>query len=422
MKRFSIFSVVILCVALFAGCGSDSRMVGGLLSVEEAFFEAVSRDESGEETDFQSGTLTCGECKDLEHMDFWTNLIRNNKWYEYCEERDLFTTSYVKVKVTDNGQACPYRTVTLRDKDDKAVFESVTDINGDCWLFANLKGEKETEFTLVCGEFTKKIDLGSENGSEIVVEAQTAAGTEKKTPALDVMFMIDTTGSMGDELQYLSIELSSIINNIKAEEKIEDVRVSVDFYRDEGDAYIIKTNLFTDDIDQAVQTVKNARADGGGDTPEAVHVALDAIADAQDWRSGNDVVKLCFFVLDAPPHSEEEIKGINERMQKALIKASAKGIRIIPVICSGMSPAGECFFRSVAILTNGTYVFLTDDSGYGDSHLEATVGNFEVEKLSGCIVRLAKEYCGVAERKVVSDGPQDQTGENEAEETPEQAG
>lgn len=48
--------------------------------------------------------------------------------------------------------------------------------------------------------------------------------------------------------------------------------------------------------------------------------------------------------------------------------------------------------RSFAILTNGTYVFITDDSGIGNDHLEPTIGEFKVEKLNDLMVRLVDEY------------------------------
>jgi hypothetical protein len=47
--------------------------------------------------------------------------------------------------------------------------------------------------------------------------------------------------------------------------------------------------------------------------------------------------------------------------------------------------------RSLAIATNGTYVFITNHSGIGDEHLEATVGNYQVEYLNNLMVRLIDE-------------------------------
>ncbi len=48
--------------------------------------------------------------------------------------------------------------------------------------------------------------------------------------------------------------------------------------------------------------------------------------------------------------------------------------------------------RFMAISTNGTYVFITNDSGIGNEHLEPTVGEYQVEYLNDLLVRLINKY------------------------------
>jgi hypothetical protein len=50
--------------------------------------------------------------------------------------------------------------------------------------------------------------------------------------------------------------------------------------------------------------------------------------------------------------------------------------------------------RYFAILTGGTYVFLTDDSGVGAHHVISSVGEFQVEALNDLMVRLIAKYIG----------------------------
>jgi hypothetical protein len=73
------------------------------------------------------------------------------------------------------------------------------------------------------------------------------------------------------------------------------------------------------------------------------------------------------------------------------LRAAAKGIRIVPIVASGIDKSTEFLMRLTAIATNGTYVFITDDSGIGDDHLEASVGEFEVEFLNNLLVRVVGE-------------------------------
>ena len=131
-------------------------------------------------------------------------------------------------------------------------------------------------------------------------------------------------------------------------------------------------------------------AEGGGDWPEAVHTALDNAVSGHQWRE--DALKLCFFVLDAPPHTESELQGVNKSVTDSLTNAQELGIRIIPVSCSGGDQETEYILRSFAAITGGTFIFLTDDSGVGESHLEPIIGNYTVESLHDIIVRLIKNY------------------------------
>ena len=160
------------------------------------------------------------------------------------------------------------------------------------------------------------------------------------------------------------------------------------FYRDEGDDYVTRTLNFTTDESSLISFISDQNANGGGDFPEAVHSALDVAISQNSW---NDTAssRILFLLLDAPPHYTQEVIS---NLELNLIKAAEKGIKIIPITASGIDKATEYLMRSFAILTNGTYVFITDDSGVGNDHLEPTIGEFEVEKLNDLMVRLVGEY------------------------------
>ena len=71
---------------------------------------------------------------------------------------------------------------------------------------------------------------------------------------------------------------------------------------------------------------------------------------------------------------------------------AANGIKIIPVAASGIDRNTEALLRLMAIFTDGTYVFITDDSGVGNHHITPSVGEYQVESLNGLIVRLINKY------------------------------
>lgn len=151
----------------------------------------------------------------------------------------------------------------------------------------------------------------------------------------------------------------------------------------------MRSNPFSDDIEKVEALINAEYATGGGDYEEAVDLALLDAVTGHEWREG--AVKLAFLILDAPPHDTGETAA---NLRTAMEEATKQGIRIIPIASSGVDEKTEGFLRGIAMLTGGTYTFLTDDSGIGGSHLEPTVGAYTVEALNDMIVRLIKEYYG----------------------------
>jgi hypothetical protein len=189
-------------------------------------------------------------------------------------------------------------------------------------------------------------------------------------------------------LYYLQAELIDIINRVK--EKNEDLNVNLAslFYRDMNDNYLLKKSPFSNDIQTTIDFINEQEAGGGGDFPEGVDVALMSAANDFNW-SEKAVARLMFLILDAPPHDDEEtIKRIHELTSRLAMD----GIRVIPVACSGVDKSTEFILRSIALATNGTYVFLTDDSGIGNPHIEPSTDNYQVEKLNDLFIRLIEQF------------------------------
>ena len=164
-----------------------------------------------------------------------------------------------------------------------------------------------------------------------------------------------------------------------------NTKLSINFYRDDGDDYTTKRYPFSSDIEEINKKLNSEYATGGGDLPEAVAEILDETVNDGGWS--DESVKLMFMIFDAPPHDDKA-----DKLESAVKKAAERGIRIIPVVSSNSDRNTELFGRSAAIMTGGTYVFLTDDSGIGYSHLEPIIGEHKVEKLYDIIVRIINEY------------------------------
>jgi len=215
-----------------------------------------------------------------------------------------------------------------------------------------------------------------------VFDVVLATGTPAPA-ALDLAIVLDTTGSMGDEFEYLADELEGIVGSVREQQPDVHMRFALVVYRDHGDAYVVRSYPFTDSLEGMQATLAAQDSRGGGDTPEAVEEALEA-AMQLDWRGGN-TAKLLWLVADAPPHASGY-----DRTMEAYRDARERGVHIYPVSGSGVGDAAEYLFRVGALLTQGRYAFLTDDSGIGESHVEPAVPCFQVVELSDLLTRIVE--------------------------------
>lgn len=348
-----------------------------------------------DQTVYTAGTLTGAELRDRLYFEDYLKSVK-----ELLEKDDgikKFDTSAekrIKVTVKDEGVPQSFVKVDLHVSGrEDPVWTALTDNKGEAYLYFNVRADEAQEPSHLT--YSTPYGMGSYNlrtgdGYDEYVELQ--INGKAATKKLDLMFMIDTTGSMGDELEYLKTEIRDIIAKIVGDRNYS-VRTSVNFYRDKGDEYIVHATPFTTDPEEVYEYIRKEYSAGGGDFPEAVHTALDNAVNGHEWDE--DAVKLCFFVLDAPPHYENQEYGdsVYETLRGAVKTAAAEGIRIIPIVSSGSDSLTEYLMRTYAVMTGGTYTFLTDHSGVGNPHSEPdTDVQYEIEKLNDMIVRIAKEY------------------------------
>ena len=206
--------------------------------------------------------------------------------------------------------------------------------------------------------------------------------------ALDVALVIDTTGSMGDELEYLKVEIRDIAQEIAQEFPNVEQRWGLILYRDHGDEYVVRKYKFGD-IDAFVEALGQQRAAGGGDYPEAMDEALEASV-GMGWRIGDAAARMVFLVADAPSHNGE---GAG-RFAAAVNQHRAARTAIYGVAASGVSDAAEAQLRLASKATGGQYIFLTDHSGVGGHHEAPKVEQYKVETLHEAMTRMIRGELG----------------------------
>jgi hypothetical protein len=190
-------------------------------------------------------------------------------------------------------------------------------------------------------------------------------------------------------LNYLKEEMNDIIFKSKQISSTLNFHFANVFYRDEGtEEYLTRTMDFSRVLSESVQFINHQRAGGGGDYEEAVEVALDSAINKLSWNE-EARARIIFLILDAPPHNTD---GNQTKLNALIREAAKKGIRIVPVGASGINKSTEYLMRTMAIATNGTYTFLTDHSGIGNSHIEPSTDEYEVETFNDILVRIVKSY------------------------------
>ena len=333
-----------------------------------------------------AGQLTAGEWNDNDNWGFFSNLV--NSGTISFPSFGLYPNNRAAVTVKGkDGSAVVNARVTLLDESGNALWDSVTNKDGTAYLFNQTKtpavsvevesGGKKQSYKL---EESKTNDQNAKSTDSKELEV-TFDGKGELYKSTDIMFIVDTTGSMSDELLFLQSEFTAITNAVGT----KDTRYAVNFYRDEGDDYVTKRSDFTSDVKELQKVLNNEEAEGGGDYPEAVADILKESIFEGGWNE--NAVKLAFLIFDAPPHSDKESDIVS-----AVEEAAKKGIRVVPIVASDSDRDTELFGRALAIVTGGDYVFLTDDSGIGNSHTEPIIGSYEVRKLYDLIIDIINDY------------------------------
>ena len=335
----------------------------------------------------QGGLVTAGEWNDLDNWAFYQKTLMKEPFKGFPDDWQMYTNHRIAVALTAKNKPAANASVTLF-RNDTPIWTTKTDNLGraELWVGAFQK-EKELNTTLlrlkVNEQWVSTAAISETQVNRIALDETLPSPTN----LVQIAFMVDATGSMGDELEFLKMDLKKVIAEVQKTNTQLKISTATVFYRDEGDEYVVKHSSFTEDINQTTEFISQQRADGGGDFPEAVDKALVQLNQLQ-WQP-EARTRIAFLVLDAPPHNKP---AVISSIQYSVKTAAASGIKLIPVVASGIDKTTEFLMRFIAMYTNGTYVFITDHSGIGNKHLEPSVGEYQVEKLSDLMVRLIKKY------------------------------
>ena len=172
----------------------------------------------------------------------------------------------------------------------------------------------------------------------------------RQHPIIDVVFVLDTTGSMGGLIETAKEKIWSIATTMASAQQAPEIRIGLVAYRDRGDAYVTKVVDLSSDLDSVYATLMDFQAQGGGDTPESVNQALYDAVHNISWSRQEQAYQAIFLVGDAPPHMD-----YNEMQYPEIVAAAnEKGIVVNTIQCGEIASAIRPWTQ-IAKLGNGAF-------------------------------------------------------------------
>jgi hypothetical protein len=428
-------AAVVLALTLVAACGSDDESSGPATTAASGGWLDGGGSMAWEEAEASGGTPLPGATTAAAEGDLRTGedaagsavgagddaattvpevglnagwVDDNEAWDDYLRYRETFASLGIAV---DDVPVEQRRIVTVVDGEGRPVLDArvvITDASGAVVHDARTHADGRTLF------FPQTVATDGQQRTapwEIRVERGDAAQTGSLDPELleyelvldgatraplqlDVLFLIDATGSMADEIERLKANMISVAEEIAALPAAPDLRLAMTVYRDAGDLFVTRTFDFTPDVAAFTGALADVVADGGGDWPEALDEALAESLTAPAWRA-DGTVRLVFLLADAPPHiadGAEATEG-NTTYATSVLRAVRDGVKILPIASSDTDPQAEYVFRQLAQITDAPFVFLTygaDGASPGEL-TDLEVEDYSVLPLDELVVRLVAD-------------------------------
>ena len=206
---------------------------------------------------------------------------------------------------------------------------------------------------------------------------------------LEMVFVLDTTGSMGGLIDGAKQRIWGIINEVMQKPSKPRVRVGLVAYRDLGDVYVTKLLPITEDLDKAYTTLMDYQAGGGGDTPENVRKALaEGVRNAGWSKAGPRLAQIVFLVGDAPPKEYAQEPDVLVTTSEAV----RKNMIVNTIQCGSIDGTRE-IWQTIALRGEGKYFAIAQDGG-----VQAISTPFDA-KLAELAVKVGKTYLTYGDKK-----------------------
>ncbi|WP_313171246.1 VWA domain-containing protein [Stenotrophomonas sp.] len=304
--------------------------------------------------------------------------------------RDVSVRQRLQV-VDTQGRPVPDAEVAVTARNGARMWAR-TDAGGQVWIHPNAFDDRDSaSYQVQVRRAGKTVTSALQRGQKNAVQVVVADAPLPARAKLDLVFMVDATGSMADEIDKLRDSLQGIVRDIAQLPSNPDICLGLVTYRDRGDEYFVRGWDLSNNVAGFQKVLDGVRANGGGDYPEAMNEAFDHAVQAMNWR-GASTTRLLVSLADAPPHMDYP----QPRYEQTMLAALGKGIKVLSVAASGQDTTGEIAQRQIAQYTGGRFIFLTykdasDPSSGPGSETVHEVENYSVDTLDKLVVKLVRE-------------------------------
>lgn len=226
--------------------------------------------------------------------------------------------------------------------------------SGRAILFPYAEGLSGKKFTAEarCVEGHAQTTVALDDDGDGTAEMKLAAARREDARMVDVAFILDTTGSMSEEIASVKSTIQKVARTLQGNQL--QVRIGMVEYKDRSDPFITKTYAFTSDLAAFSAKIANIEAGGGGDSPEDMNAGIHAGLTDLEW-SPRAVARMAFVIADAPPHLDYP----NDPDYAVEMKNAAhRGIELFGIAASGMDDLGQAVLRQMAQYTSATEMFV----------------------------------------------------------------
>ena len=339
--------------------------------------------------------LLAGYSDDNQQFNLFLSFLER---YGYVEHRELRVQERIKLVVTDRGGRSLPNAVVRLISGDSLLSEGSTFADGTHLFFPNEHASESTTYIaeISYGGMVEELIVDRQGPRSIEVQLDIDREPFQDIP-LDILFILDTTGSMGEEIDRLKTTIEIINLNLIAHPASPHVRFGMVLYKDRGEEeYLTRVIHLTDDLQRFQTALNSVTASGGGDTPEDLESALrDAMTEIR-WSSKG--VRLGFVITDAAPHLSQYAQDYP--YTTAARDARLQAVKLFTIGTGGLDLMGEYVLRQIAQFTSAKYIFLTygergeSEGGRTGSVSHHTGSNFQTDSLESIVIRFAKEELG----------------------------